>query len=130
RDLVMLKIGQPDIETVTGSGAGNTEGKTVVNGVEVEDFSLFADTPHPTLPGVSVVTGVRYAPEDYPTRYELAWCYFSVRRNGTDIRFDLGTKRQGKAVAPRATTLSARRAASIQLSDVEAGGRVCQWPNS
>ncbi|MEO1721959.1 MAG: hypothetical protein AAFR84_06115 [Pseudomonadota bacterium] len=125
RDLVMRKIGQPDTETVTGTGA-----TPVVNGVEVDDFSLFADTAHPTLSGVTVVTGVRYAPKDYPKRYELAWCYFNVRRNGTDIRLDLGTKRQGKPVSPRVPTASARRAAGIKVSDVEAGARACQWPTS
>ncbi|MEL6479026.1 MAG: hypothetical protein AAFR17_16990 [Pseudomonadota bacterium] len=127
RDLVMRRVGHQTIETVTGVSAS---GKTVIDGVEVEDFSLFADRSHPTLPGVDVVTGVRYAPEEYPKRYQLAWCYFSVRRNGTEVKFDLGTKRQGKAVDPLSSTVQARRAAGIDLSDVEAGARACQWPNS
>ncbi|MEO0624681.1 MAG: hypothetical protein AAFU49_12910 [Pseudomonadota bacterium] len=106
----------------------NKAGKTIINGVEVEDFNLFADTPHPSLPGVTVVTGIRYRPADYPERYETAWCYFSVWKNGTEIKFDLGNKAPGEPPRPRASTSSARNAAGIAISDHQAGITACQWP--
>lgn len=127
RLLVMRKIGRSTIETIEGTGP-NAKGGTVINGVAVDNFSLFADKPHPTLSGIKVVTGVRYKPSDYPNRYEAAWCYFSIRKNGTLFKFDLGTKSPGSAPSLITSAGFARRAAGIDLADFEAGQRVCQWP--
>lgn len=100
----------------------------IVNGIEVDQFNLFSEAPHPTLAGVEVTTGVVYEPGRYPDVYEKAYCYFNIRQSGTHIRLDLGEKRFGRAPSldhPSTTTL---RAAGITWRDYEAGRRACQWP--
>ncbi|MEL7444335.1 MAG: hypothetical protein AAGK02_00805 [Pseudomonadota bacterium] len=127
RLLVMRKIGRAKVGTVDATSPHAT-GKTVINGVEVENFNLFADKLHPTLSSVKVVTGVRYVPAEYPDRYDAAWCYFSIHKSGTVIKFDLGSKRHGDAPIQQVSTASARAAAGITVRDFDAGKRACQWP--
>lgn len=120
--LVMREIGREEVAAVRG--------KTVINGVEVESFNLFARKRHPTLSGVDVVTGVKYKPAEYPKTYETAWCYFSVVKNGTEIKFDLGSKSPGRSPYLDTSSSSARSAAGISNADFEAGKPACQWPDS
>ena len=123
--LVMREVGEAEVAVET-----REDGKTVVNGVEVDSFDIFAYERHPTLSGVQVVTGVQYKPADYPETYEHAWCYFSVTKRGVEIKFDLGSKVPGRAPYLKSGTASARSAAGITMTDFEAGKTACQWPQS
>ncbi|WP_299867688.1 hypothetical protein [uncultured Roseobacter sp.] len=102
--------------------------KVTANGVEVDNFSLFASKPHPRLGGVEVTTGIRYVPEDYPDRYLDAWCYFLVQHDGSQHRIRLGTKDWGTPVVVADLPSRARRAADITSDDVRAARAACQWP--
>lgn len=101
---------------------------TIVNGVEVEDFNLFTTENHPTLPGVTVTTGIEYKPADYPEVYDHAWCYFNVTKNGVQVRFDLGRKDFDSPVRDSQSTRSSLRAGGITKGSFEAGKTACQWP--
>ncbi len=105
-------------------------GSTAVTGASVARFNLFASKPHPSLKGVEVTTGTLYVQDNYPDRFESAWCYFNVTKSGITQRFDLGTKTYGKPVEHGNATTSALRASGISSAAFEAGKTVCQWPTS
>lgn len=118
--LAMLEIGH---------GGVITEPSTrIVNGLPVAFLTLFSSQPHPRLPGVEVTTGVRYAPEAYPDRYENAWCYFNMWEDGVSVKFDLGSKGFGAPVVTGAATRTALRAGGISQAVFDAGKPACQWP--
>ncbi|MDA5556052.1 hypothetical protein [Shimia sp. MMG029] len=118
----------PETEAERPEASAKATQKATANGVEVDDFSLFASKPHPSLSGVQITTGIRYVPEDYPHRYVNAWCYFLVNRDGSQHRVSLGSKSWGQTVANADISSRARRAAGIDRDDIEAGRSACQWP--
>ncbi|MEM1363698.1 MAG: hypothetical protein AAGF94_18680 [Pseudomonadota bacterium] len=104
--------------------AAQTTETVVVNGVAVDSFSLFAKAPHPSLPGVQVTTGIRYAPADYPHRYISAWCYVDRNLDGDRVIVDLGKKAWGG----RVTTFPAKASAGMTMAQVRSAKESCQWP--
>ncbi len=102
--------------------------ETILNGVTVDQFNIFASAAHPSLGGVQVTTGVAYAPGKYPDIYEAAYCYFNVASDGASIRIDLGDKSFDQPVVWDTPKAAALRAAGVSKREVHAGQSACQWP--
>ena len=118
--LAMTRIARDEV----ASGGGGT----VINGIAVDSFNLFASNPHPALRHVQVTTGVEYEPASYPERYTHAWCYFSVMRDGIRVRFSVGAKEYGRPVTWRSATPQSLAAGGITVEEFVAAESACQWP--
>ncbi|MEM7530383.1 MAG: hypothetical protein AAF416_22540 [Pseudomonadota bacterium] len=117
------------MKTVSRAKVATEDGTATLGGIEVESFNLFSTRAHPMLPGVEVVTGIKYDPRHYPRRYDHAWCYFVRYRNGVPVRFDIGARSYGQSVRWRSAQVRAQRTAGIAASDVLAAREACQLPD-
>jgi len=122
--LEMIRVGAPVAEIIVEADPTTL----VVNGIEVDQFNLFAAAAHPSLLGVDVTTGVVYEPGNYPAEYESAYCYFTLTKSDSQLRFDLATKQQGHSPVWQTVSQRSLDAAGIDVADFEAGKPACQWP--
>lgn len=120
--MTMIEIGREVVETEPTT--------LIVNGIEVQQFNLFASAPHPTLAGVEVTTGVVYQPGNYPEVYEHAYCYFSVWHNGANLRFDIGRKDFNATIDWHDASSRSLSAGGVRQSDFSAARSACQWPET
>lgn len=94
----------------------------------VTEFTLFSSSPHPTLVGVDVTTGITYRSEEYPLSYKTAWCYAMVQNKGAAIRVVIGAKTPLYEIEWSSTPKGTLDAAGIGLEHVVAGRSACRFP--
>ncbi len=124
--LEMIRVGVPVPEIIVQTAPSTV----IMEGIEVDQFNLFASAPHPTLAGVEVTTGIVYVPDAFPDTYEKAYCYFTVQKSGAQQRLDLGEKFPGQSPIWERASPTSLDAAGVSRADFDAGRVACQWPET
>lgn len=96
-----------------------------------EQFSLFSTVNHPTRVDVLVKTGVSYLIENYPTVYDLAWCYLPlVSRDNVESHLPVGRKRYGEEISWTEHAPGELAAVQITAAEFEQARLACRFPDN
>ncbi len=95
-----------------------------------EAFDVFFNADHPSVDGLIVYTGVEYEPENYPIRYDHAWCYFNsaAGRDAVQVRINVARKQFGHDPVWHEASDQELSAAGVSREDAELARDVCQFP--